>query len=177
MSKYIIRQSQIKYVKGDLFNFITDRIHAGLMGASVVVPHVCNNKNIFGGGFTSSINKHFPLVKHNFDLLGNNVKLGTVQYVSVLKENLYKREIIFANMIAQNGTINKENSRPLNYHSLMIGMVNIKKMIMAVNKEKDDNIEIHAPKFGSGLAGGNWRFIEHLIEDIWQNIPVFIYTI
>ena len=41
------------------------------------------------------------------------------------------------------------------------------------NQEK---IEIHCPKFGSGLAGGNWEFIKDLIEDIWGRYFVTIYN-
>jgi hypothetical protein len=37
------------------------------------------------------------------------------------------------------------------------------------------SVEIHAPKFGSGLAGGNWNFISDLIEDIWSKHTVYIY--
>jgi hypothetical protein len=37
--------------------------------------------------------------------------------------------------------------------------------------------EIRAPKFGAGLGGGNWVFIEELMNDIWikRDIPVYIY--
>jgi hypothetical protein len=42
--------------------------------------------------------------------------------------------------------------------------------------KNNENIEIHAPKFGSGLAGGNWNFISDLIEDIWGKYNVFIYN-
>jgi hypothetical protein len=38
-----------------------------------------------------------------------------------------------------------------------------------------NKVQIHAPKFGSGLAGGNWAFIQELIKDIWNNYSVFIY--
>ena len=31
----------------------------------------------------------------------------------------------------------------------------------------DENARIVCPMFGSGLAGGNWLFIEKLIEDCW----------
>ena len=40
-----------------------------------------------------------------------------------------------------------------------------------------DKIEIHCPKFGSGLAGGDWKFIEYLINDIWSRHIVVVYTI
>jgi hypothetical protein len=41
---------------------------------------------------------------------------------------------------------------------------------------KTEKVEIHCPKFGSGLAGGNWAFIEDLIEDIWGKYSVTVYN-
>jgi hypothetical protein len=38
-----------------------------------------------------------------------------------------------------------------------------------------NKVEIHAPKFGSGLAGGNWNFISELINDVWYDLQVYIY--
>jgi hypothetical protein len=55
-------------------------------------------------------------------------------------------------------------------------MLDVKQFIQ--NKTKEDTeqiIEIHCPKFGSGLAGGQWSFIHQLIIDIWKNIPVYVY--
>jgi hypothetical protein len=36
---------------------------------------------------------------------------------------------------------------------------------------------IHCPMFGSKLAGGDWLFVEKLIEDCWlrAGIPVFVH--
>ena len=51
------------------------------------------------------------------------------------------------------------------------------KQYIKQNFDQDHNVQIHAPKFGSGLAGGNWNFISCLIEDIWDGIPVFIYDL
>jgi hypothetical protein len=57
-------------------------------------------------------------------------------------------------------------------------MNDIRNKILSLSKNNIEDIkyEIHAPKFGSGLAGGNWNFIENLIEDIWIDIPVYIYV-
>jgi len=41
---------------------------------------------------------------------------------------------------------------------------------------KTENVEIHCPKFGSGLSGGDWNFISDLIDDIWGKYTVFIYN-
>ena len=158
--------------KTDIFSVTESRIRDKFHGSTVIIPHVCNNMGRFGAGFAAAVRNNYPIVSSNFELLGTNIKLGYVQYVSVFRDDIYEHELIFANMIAQNGTINKNNTRPLNYEALVKCMINIRDFIAQKNKEK---IEIHCPKFGSGLAGGNWLFINNLIEDIWSGIPVFVY--
>jgi hypothetical protein len=81
-------------------------------------------------------------------------------------------------MIAQNGIKNPRNPRPLNYLALTKAMNNLSQYIHMNTGfiNKTENIEIHAPKFGSGLAGGNWNFISDLIEDIWGKFFVTIYN-
>lgn len=163
----------------NIFDSIIERINSKEKGCSVIVPHVCNNVNAFGAGFASDVAQKFPEVKINFHMLGNKAKLGQVQFVSVVKEPTYKHEIIFANMIAQNKLLSKENPRPLNYAALVHSMNEVRIYANELQKKYSEstNVEIHAPKFGSGLAGGNWDFISCLIQDIWSDIPVYIYGI
>ncbi len=142
--------------------------------ATVIVPHVCNNINLFGAGFANYLANRYPIVKENFHMLGNQAKLGHVQYVKIAKDNLYHNELIVGNMIAQNKTISQSNRRPLNYEALVRCMISVRNYAMDL-KNKDLCVEIHCPKFGSGLAGGNWQFIENLMNDIWYNIPVYVY--
>jgi hypothetical protein len=54
-------------------------------------------------------------------------------------------------------------------------MVGVGKYIQN-NFDKESKIQIHAPKFGCGLAGGNWNFIENLIQDIWNSYNITIYN-
>lgn len=160
----------------NIFSCIKDRIHSGNLGCTVIVPHVCNNINGFGAGFAGDVSLSYPIVKNNFHLLGNRAKLGHTQFVFADSDTIYKHSIIFANMIAQNGVISKTNSRPLNYAALVYCMANVKAYISDLLKNTDSQVEIHAPKFGSGLAGGNWLFIQELIADIWGDFQVFIYA-
>lgn len=173
ITKY--RKNTINYCNGDIFQSIEKTASAGNNGCSIVVPHVCNNIDKFGAGFTSSIIKNYPIVKENFHMLGSKAVLGYNQYVKVFKDKVYNHEIIFANMIAQNGTLSDKNKRPLNYLALSKCMYNLYNYV-ANNLDKDNRVQIHAPKFGCGLAGGNWNFIENLIEDIWGDLSVFIYN-
>lgn len=165
-------------IKGNLFEFIEPRIRSGNSGSSVIVPHVCNNIDLFGAGFAAAVSKQYPIVKENYHLLGKNFlknNPGYVQYVKVMEDKNYGHSLIFANMIAQNSTISKSNPRPLNYRYLVQSMIDIDKFIKS--KFHDQKIEIHTPKFGCGLAGGDWNFIADLIEDIWKDHNTYVYYI
>lgn len=161
----------------NIFELINNRISLGANGSTVIVPHVCNNINAFGAGFAGEVANIYPEVKANFHMLGQQAKLGHTQFISVKTDPKYRHQIIFANMIAQNKLINSQNKRPLNYAALVYCMNQVKtfakNMQQGIEKTK---VEIHAPKFGSGLAGGNWNFISDLINDIWFDLPVYIYS-
>lgn len=165
--------NRCRFVKSDIFATTQNIIDSKYLGSTVIVPHVCNNVGLFGAGFAAAIRKHFPIVSTNFELLGKKTKLGYVQYIEVYKDPTYEHKLIFANMIAQNGIISQNNPRPLNYEALVKCMVDVRNYISHLDKEKT---EIHCPKFGSGLAGGNWNFIHDLINDIWSTLNVIVYS-
>ena len=52
----------------DLFLSI-DEILSSSISTTIIVPHVCNNIDIFGSGFTAGIMNYYPLVKDNYHLL------------------------------------------------------------------------------------------------------------
>lgn len=165
----------------DLFESITKRIKAESNGATVIVPHVCNNIDLFDAGFAGQVANKYPEVKANYHMLGKTFlknNLGHSQIIKVYEQPKYKHKLYFVNMIAQNGVRGPKNNRPLNYAALMKSMIQISQFIHTNTAffQKTENVEIHAPKFGSGLAGGNWTFINELINDIWGKYPVFIYN-
>jgi hypothetical protein len=90
--------------------------------------------------------------------------LGQCDFVNVqVKENI---EITVANMYAQTGIRSistgdrsKVNKKPIRYEYLVSCMTSVRDSLEADT--------IVAPKFGSLRAGGNWSFIEELIEEIW----------
>lgn len=174
-SKHKIKNNDsIKIIKADIFSSSKNIIQSKNLGATVVVPHVCNNIGVFGGGFAACVRNNYPIVSTNFELLGKKTKLGYVQYITAAEDDLYKHKLIFANMIAQNNIIGPNNRRPINYEALVKCMVDVRQFINSLDKDK---IQIHCPKFGSGLAGGNWNFISDLIRDIWPSIDVIIYQL
>lgn len=158
-------------IKDNIFD-ITTQLLKSSTNLSIIIPHVCNNVNAFGAGFADAVANKYPLVKENFHVNGAQ-KLGHTQFVTAVSHKSNK--IIIANMIAQNGLINMKNKRPLHYPSLVKCMYDIRTYQKKLSLETECSIEIHAPKFGSGLAGGNWQFISDLIDDIWSDINTFVY--
>jgi hypothetical protein len=145
-----------------------------------LIPHVCNTLGGWGAGFVLALSKEFgdlPKEKYlkQIGLFPNKMdRLGKVSFTK-MKE----KRVIVANMIAQNGYMNKGNSRPLRYDALVQCMKLVAQQIEYLNdiNNSEQYFTIHTCKFGSDLAGGNWEFIECLIEDIWINagIDVTIY--
>lgn len=158
-------------VKDDIFTITLDLIRSR-QNLCIVIPHVCNNVNAFGAGFADAVANKYPAVKANFHVNGAQ-KLGKTQFVTAISTNNSK--IVIANMIAQNGLINSKNKRPLHYPSLIRCMYDVRDFLKKSHSDSESNTEIHAPRFGSGLAGGNWLFISDLIDDIWSDIDTFIY--
>lgn len=172
-------QKYNKIIKGDIFDHLDRYIFGKNNGCSIIVPHVCNNVNSFGAGFAGALAKRYPIIKENYHLLGSNFlksNIGYTQYITTLEDTEYKHKLIFANMIAQNGTISNKNPRPLNYLALVKCMVSVSNYIQK-NFDQEYPVQIHCPKFGCGLAGGNWNFVKDLIDDIWNTNTVVIYQI
>lgn len=175
------KYSNIIYSNHDIFTIARERVTAGNNGCTVFIPHVCNNIDLFGAGFAAQVGEKYPTVKADYHLLGKTFlknNLGYAQVLKVYEDNKHKHKLFFVNMIAQNGTISKNNPRPLNYFALVKAMSGMSQFItnntgFANGTEK---IEIHCPKFGSGLAGGNWNFISDIIEDVWSKYFIIAYN-
>jgi len=154
---------EIKYIQGDLFAALKERSSV----KPLFIPHVVNSKNAWGSGFVVPLGKQFPESKAKYhswaqgEIESPPFELGQTQFVVV------GGLVCVCNMLAQTlGGV-----RPLYYNHLA------RCMDAVAAKAIKTQGEIWAPMFGSGLAGGNWEFIEQLIHDAWaqQNIPVTIY--
>lgn len=159
--------------KDDIFSVSLNLIKDRNNGCTVIMPHVCNNIGAFGAGFSGEIERRFPEVALNFSI-GGKIKIGNTQFVTVVENNNTKNKLIVANMVAQNEVVSQKNPRPLHYPSLVKCMYAVKELADAI-QQTEKTVRIHAPKFGSGLAGGNWNFIADLIDDIWSTHTVSIH--
>lgn len=158
----------INYIEGDLFAAIKEK------ESVVFITHVVNSENKWGAGFVIPLGNHYPESKKQYHEWGDNqwscpdnflheltdnFVLGQTQFVEV-----EEGKVIVANMLAQTlGGV-----RPLRYDALARCMWIVTQIIAAYKaKNPDKKVEIVAPMFGSALAGGDFNFIEQLIEDSW----------
>ena len=153
------------------------------------IIHCCNDIGVFGAGFALAIANKWPDVKYQYQQWSKGLspsmyntsvlfKLGQIQLVKV------DHDQYVVNMIGQRGIGNNfvhigegvgrriRTIKPIRYEAIEECLVRVAALA------KMNNASVHAPKFGSGLAGGEWEHIEQLIESNISeyNIPVTIYN-
>ncbi|WP_034867788.1 macro domain-containing protein [Clostridium lundense] len=157
-----MEKKEINYIKGDATNPQAE-------GKKIIV-HVCNDIGGWGKGFVLALSKRWlkPEQEYrNWYKSGNDFKLGEVQFVEV------DSDIIVANMIGQRGIKGTKSVPPIRYEA-------IDKCLKKVgDKANEIHASVHMPRIGCGLAGGEWRLIEPLINQnlIHRNIDVFVYDL
>ncbi len=165
--------AELKYVLGDATN---PRMEDDEM---IFIPHICNNKGLWGAGFVLALSKKWKIPEQRYrswlcstNSIVQSGALGIVQSCQVAASGKYKNTHV-VNMIAQNGVRSPQNPKPIKYVAL------VKAMECVVMYVEPVGGSIHCPKFGSGLAGGDWRVIEALIQEIWVdagiNVTVYEY--
>lgn len=154
----------INYVIGDA----TSPIGTGRK----IIIHVCNDIGGWGSGFVLAVSKKWKEPEQKYRELSASAKangqlltLGTVQFVEV------GDGITVANMIGQHMTHWIDGNPPIRYHAIAQALDAVARFALS------RGATIHAPRFGAGLAGGNWKLIEHYIKKhiCSRDIPVTIY--
>lgn len=166
----------INYVIGDA----TDPQGEG----SKIIAHVCNDVGGWGKGFVVPLGRRHPAAEKAYRLWasGNYWELypferGQVQCITVACGNLLAPEYIFvANMVAQEGYRKRYDDAPVRYLDYFsLGLCLEKVADFALKHEAS----VHAPRFGTGLAGGSWAVIEPMIKQYLcdRGVDVTIYDL
>jgi O-acetyl-ADP-ribose deacetylase (regulator of RNase III) len=150
----------IHYLKGDA----TMPVGAG----QKAIVHVCNDIGAWGAGFVLAISKRWsqPEIQYkNWCKSRMNFTLGFVQPVRV------SEDITVINMIGQKGIRRFNNMIPLKYDALETCLTKV------AGYCKRNNMSIHMPRIGCGLAGGDWNKVEAIINKtlISNGLEVFVY--
>lgn len=140
----------IKHVRQNLFDSLV---------APVCVAHVTNNKAVMGAGLAKQLKSKFGIVPP----LQN---LGSTSFE--VHDGIH-----LAHMCAQDGfwTPGCQESVFIRYAHLIECM----KQVSSYCGTYD--LPIVCPKFGSGLAGGNWSLIELYIEELWSDLNVTVFSL
>jgi O-acetyl-ADP-ribose deacetylase (regulator of RNase III) len=157
----------LKYRKGDLLDNIKP---------NDVIVHCCNDVGGFGAGFAKALSDKYPKVQKKFfewartkDDEDTDYVLGNIQSVALKTADNHTFYVV--NMIGQHGVISRDNPHPIRYYALGRAMENVSDVF------DDLQFRYIAPKFGAGLAGGNWECIESLINEIWHNKYVVVFEL
>ncbi len=135
---------------------------------SIVVPFVCSDSFNFSSRFLKASFERYHILEQNFRL--NKPEMAKIKLFKV-RENNIGNNIIFVSMPCHD---QKRKPRKISYRDLILCMSQVSR-ILDMQKRNGYNVSIHAPKFGTGISGGNWNIISELINDTWSNYEVNIY--
>lgn len=168
--------NKIKYIKGDATKPQSNT-------EITLIIHCCNNIGAWGAGFVLALSKRDKTPEIMFgkwrrgdidSANGSDYLLGNVQFCPFTNEKTF-----VANMIGQNGVGSSRNGiPPIRYDAINNCLIRVANWCLE-QKENGKTVSIHAPKFGAGLAGGEWSRIEKLIEEqlIENNIEKVSYWV
>jgi hypothetical protein len=174
----------LEYQKGDLFKHVQ---HGD------VIAHCCNDVGAWGAGFTRALSVWHNKIAQEFHAWAD----GTLDYPAPLYE-LGETLIVpfrskgknsasstscppisfqcyIANMVGQHGLIGRGNPHPVRYDALKSAMEKVPGYVESYMAQLP--YRIIAPKFGAGLAGGDWNKIEKLINEVWKDQEVVIFEL
>lgn len=141
--------------------------------ARIVIPHICNNVGAFGAGFALAVANKYPKAKVDYHWMGalysRDQFLGKVGFVGL------GNGITIANMVAQDGLPTATRRTCIDYAALLDCLY----QVAGYCDDYFGTCEVHAPRFGTGFAGGKWDRIESIIKQtlIPLRIPVIIYDL
>lgn len=161
-------EGSLRYIRGDATRPVGD-------GPRLLL-HVVNDIGRWGAGFVLALSRRWSLSEeayYSLDKHGQGFPLGLAQVVKV-EENLW-----VVNMIGQHGVgIKGKKTPPIRYEAIREALQSV------VQTAKDPALRgpykacsIHCPKFGAGLAGGDWGVIEEIIKDelVSEGLNVTVY--
>ncbi len=141
----------LKYIKESVFN-TTD----------TVIAHSCNCSGAFGAGVAKQIADSYPIAKKMYlqKYHSDGWKLGDIQYVPTEDGK------IIANLGTQFSFGN--SGQHVDYKALEICI----NKLLAYCKDKEYTVCM--PMISSGLAGGDWKLIEAILDGASEKFKVDI---
>jgi O-acetyl-ADP-ribose deacetylase (regulator of RNase III) len=145
-------------------NYVTGDATAPQGDGVKIICHICNDIGAWGAGFVLAVSNKWRYPE-DFYRARHTYPLGHVDILSV-EDNLF-----VANMIAQHGIRpDADGVPPIRYAALVEALVKVN--IVA----EELNATLHMPRIGAGLAGGDWKAIEKIVQTVVK-VPVTVYDL
>jgi O-acetyl-ADP-ribose deacetylase (regulator of RNase III) len=138
-----------------------------------IIVHVCNDIGAWGAGFVMALSRKWTAPEKAYRALKTYI-LGNIQLVTV------EDDITICNLIGQENTMSRRAAGdilpPVRYVAIEAGL---KKLAKHIGRGGTLTNTVHMPRIGSGLAGGNWKIIETIINEtlINEGIAVTVYDL
>lgn len=170
------RHNNIIYKKGDIVQDLQKIINTkSRNGCDVLFPQCVSENQSAITRLNKEIYALFPSLQIDTEFFVSNPKnYAHTQFLTIPNtHNKNLNKIIFANMFCVKKNHTK---RKISYVALARCMNDVYTYIKKESSREDsDKIQIMSAKFGTGFIGGNWSFIEQLINDSWDSFTTTIY--
>lgn len=145
----------IHYKKGDLFKTDCD-----------IIAHGCNCRGVMGSGVAKLVRDKYPPAYNAYmeQHEGDGLKLGDVQFIPQRDDKW------IANCMTQNYFMPRHVCHA-DYNAIRECMVKLKEF------SKPGLWSIAIPKIGAGLAGGDWKIIETILNEVFDDWDVTVYEL
>lgn len=123
-----------------------------------IIAHICNDIGAWGRGFVVPLGRRFPEAQAQYRAWHHRktdppFALGQVQFVAV------RADVWVANMIGQHGIYTQGDTPPIRYDALRECLGRVRAFALA------EKAAVQMPRFGCGLAGGDWEIVSQIIEE------------
>ncbi|MBL4753388.1 MAG: macro domain-containing protein [Flavobacteriales bacterium] len=135
-----------------------------------LIVHICNDIGGWGKGFVLALSQKWKEPEKQYRewfKSQENFELGQVQFVPV------EPNIFVANMIGQHKIKKTDGQIPIRYEAVEQCLNKVAEFALK------NQISVHMPRIGCGLAGGKWEEIETIISRrlLNKNVKVTVYDI
>lgn len=131
------------------------------------IVHGCNAQGVMGSGVAKLIRERYPQAYKFYKTCYNvnKLTLGTNQYV-------HTEGKIIVNAITQE-FYGRDGRQYVSYEAIRSCMKELKQYLFSRKLLPS----VAMPKIGSGLGGGDWVIIEHIIKEELSDLIVKIYAL
>ena len=159
-------------------NYVVGDATQPIGGGPKFIIHCCNDVGLWGAGFVLALSRRWPGPEECYylwnDMDKETFKLGEIQDVNVE----FGDGVWVINMIGQHGVGVINSISPIRYSAIRECLKKVADLAFdPVFRGEFRSCSIHAPRFGAGLAGGDWDIIEVIINEelVEKGLSVTVY--